>query len=132
MYFFFSVVCLSPAFCEEKSKNILKQTQAVMTLVLAYSLEMQRGEQFDILSVIEYFTRRISELAVVHALTLCPFLYLHNDCLISGITVHCFLLNSKNCILGCDRSFWRFLSLSSLSREFDICYILISDSNEIK
>lgn len=82
MYFFLWFVSLLP-FVKKKVKNILKQTQAVMTLVLASSLEMQRGEQFDILTVVEYFTRRISELALVHALTLCPFLYLHNDCLIS-------------------------------------------------
>lgn len=56
----------------------------MIALVLAYSLVVQREEQLDSkLSVIEYFTRRISELAEVHVLTMCPFLYLHNDYLIS-------------------------------------------------
>lgn len=56
----------------------------MIALVLAYSLEVQSGEQLDSkLSVIEYFMRRISELAEVHALTTCPFLYLHNGYLIN-------------------------------------------------
>lgn len=48
--------------------------QVIIALVLACSLEIQRGEHFDNkLSVIENFMSRISKMAKVHALSVCPF-----------------------------------------------------------
>lgn len=45
MYFF--VLSFSHFFCEEVSKDAKKVKQVIIALVLAWSLEIQRGEHFD-------------------------------------------------------------------------------------
>lgn len=53
-----------------------KVKQVIIALVLARSLEIQRGECFDNkLSVIENFTSRIFKMAKVHALSIWPFFF---------------------------------------------------------